>query len=189
MARKAPENGLKVHMRRGFSLRSAVVMFVVLVGLSVVFQSLASSESSETPRDGRKTDDPVSTPDALIPAQGAVGIQVRNTEAGAPAFGPEEVRDYFASTDPPYWDSTAPRPQIENIEFLSALEVESRLGRSIDRPEGSRMCLVTIRGQFVPPLPPGVQAQGRPAPDTVMQLVFDGQTGNLLVFGFPPPER
>ena len=180
-------------MTRAKRIVTGFIMLAALGSLGLLIQSSALPRTARAIgnvlfADAKSTED-IPTPDALIPAQGAVGIRVQTTEAGAPAFGPEEVWDYFASTDPPYWDSTAPRPQIENIEFLSALEVESRLGRSIDRPEGSRMCLVTIRGQFVPPLPPGVQAQGRPAPDTVMQLVFDGQTGNLLVFGFPPPER
>lgn len=180
-------------MRRAKHLLIGLLALVVLLSFGLVVGSSTLSGTAHAIGSALFASEPsgerVPTPDALIPPQGSAAIKPHITAMGTPAFGPQDVRDYFATTAPPYWDSTTPRPVIEAIEFLSAADVESRLGTSTDRPLGALLCLVTIRGQFVPPVPPGVQLQTRPDPNTLMHLVFDGQTGNLLVFGFPPPER
>lgn len=105
--------------------------------------------------------------------------------AGRPSFTEQDVRVYVASHPPSVADPNGPAPVVERVEFLPVEQVESRINHGMSVPKGTLLCLVTISGQWVVPpglLPPGVQAQGTPNPNTVVYQVYDAQTGNFMAW-------
>lgn len=195
-----------MHMRHravaGVALTASVVLIVLAIQqqridvpgtLDVAAGDLTQPTVTveEPPDDSSEglADPGVPVPDNLVAPQGFPAIKPSSTVAGLPAFTTEDVQSYLAENPPPYWDSSTPRPTIVGVEFLSAGEVERRTGTSTDQPDGAVLCLVTVKGQFIPRLPRGVEATFRPDPNTLQHLVFDARTGNLLMVGFPKPTQ
>jgi hypothetical protein len=98
------------------------------------------------------------------------------------------VRAYVKDHPPSFTDSSKPAPTIAKIEFLKTIEAENQLQTSIDgHADGDLVCVVTLHGDFnlsisdvpdVPILPDSPNETGH-----VAQLVFDANTGNLLIEG------
>jgi len=99
---------------------------------------------------------------------------------GKPTFTEDDVRAWVADNPPAAWDSTTPPPVVERVEFLPAREVAAKVNHPVYAPDDAILCLATLSGTWAPELPPGVKPSGSPIPNTVIYLIFDGTTGNLL---------
>ncbi len=115
------------------------------------------------------------------PSEGHPGITPRpNHPAGQAAFTEQDVRDYLQQHPPSLALSSASAPTITKIEFLNVSQAESQLQTSLDgHPSNEVVCVVTLKGDFAVPVPPGVAPESGHAG----VIVFDGNTGNLLVEG------
>jgi hypothetical protein len=123
------------------------------------------------------------------PGHGRPAISPRlGRQAGQPAFTEQDVRAYLEAHPPSLADSSKSAPTITKIEFLTEKEAENQLQTSIDgHADGDLVCIVTLYGDFnlsisnvpnVPILPDSPTETGH-----VAQLVFDANTGNLLIEG------
>lgn len=111
------------------------------------------------------------------PISGRTAVQPSlNTTAGEPAFTPQDVIDFLESDQHPF-EMVPPGktdPIIESIEFMSAGEAGERIGGGgVPTPNETLVCLVTMRGEF--------DANGDYSGNT-SHLVFEGRTGNLLMY-------
>jgi hypothetical protein len=102
---------------------------------------------------------------AIPPRAGAI--------AGGPAFSSADVATYLANHPPTY--AVTP-PTISSVEFVTAEQVNARLRTMTNRPPEYLLCLVTLTGDF------GTIAGAKL---TTGYLVFDAQTGNLLLEAVP----
>jgi hypothetical protein len=114
-------------------------------------------------------------------SDGHPGIPPRSDHpAGQAAFTEQDVRAYLEQYPPSLAASSEPAPTITKIEFLSVSQAEKQLQTSLDGHPGDEMVyVVRLQGDFAVPVPPGVA----PESGHVGVLVFDGNTGNLLVEG------
>lgn len=102
-------------------------------------------------------------------------------EPGAPAFSEQSAADYVLANLLLAPDPDFPPPSILRVEFLPIADVEVRIDHPIAVvPRDALLCLVTVRGVFIPDLPPGVRATGTPDPNAVLYQIYDAQTGNYI---------
>lgn len=180
-------------MRRGYLI---ALIAVVIVAVSGAFAILGQSQGgaavmgtavgSTPPSNSRVPDSQNPELQAAAhgtpqPADGHPGIPPRpNHPAGQAAFTEPDVRAYLQNNPPSLAASSKPAPTITKIEFLSVGQAESQLQTSLDgHPSNEVVCVVTLQGDFGVPVPPGVA----PESGHVGVIVFDGNTGNLLVEG------
>lgn len=101
--------------------------------------------------------------------------------SGGAHFTGDDVKSYIA-THPQMLPAAPgkPAPIVNSVQFLTAGQASALLqGESIGLPDTSLVCLVRVQGTFVNTYtPPGVSNGGT---YTTATLVFDAQTGNLLI--------
>ncbi len=177
---------------------------LVLIGVSVLLIPIvAHADSPPTPTPVAST--PVaSTPVATTPTapRGIPAItpepQLRARAlavAGTAAYSTTatytaaDVRDYLSS-HALFRTTDGSAPIIDAIEFVPAAEASALLrGESIGRPDTTLVCFVKVHGPLIvlrsAPLPmhhPHPVSAKTPMP--VGELIFDAQTGNLLIRGY-----
>jgi hypothetical protein len=107
------------------------------------------------------------------------------------AYGRAEVERYLES-NPRLMRGVpgGPSPKLGTVEFLPARQAGARssTGRSIGRPDDALVCWVELIGPFdvskSVSIPPSLARRSGPlsfAPAPKQILVFDAQTGNLLL--------
>lgn len=108
---------------------------------------------------------------------------IQPTKQGIPAYTVEDVRQYVLTHGFPSGPtlSGAP-PTILEIRFITAHQASSLMrGESADRPDNALVCYVLVQGPF--------DSRGKYEPEPSNdhfekgEMVFDTQTGNLLVWG------
>lgn len=110
------------------------------------------------------------------PGGTAIHPQIVSSDPTLPSFTAADVRAYVSSHPHPDQAIGAVPATITGVEFLPAQAVEARLGGSTGRPATALLCLVTLRGSFAVAGPRGTGWSSN-----VAYLVFDAQTGNILV--------
>ncbi|HLG65101.1 MAG TPA: hypothetical protein VKY19_24420 [Ktedonosporobacter sp.] len=116
-------------------------------------------------------------------------IAIRPTLANGNArFTAADVRAYFQAHPTPPQMSLAPghTAKILSIDFITSKEASQRMkGESVGLPDNALVCYVQLSGPFLLGMisrPPGTKPI--PPSDTAT-VVFDAQTGNILVSGTP----
>lgn len=120
-----------------------------------------------------------------VEASGPIGLPAippsLPVEPGKPAFTEEEAATYalaylMVMPDPDY-----PPPTVLRVEFLPIAEVEVRINHPIAIvPRDALLCLVTIRGKFIPELPHWATPSGPRDRNAVLYQIYDAHTGNYL---------
>ena len=131
--------------------------------------------------------EPAGSPDPIshMPGVEAIPAMVPPDGSGLAqaTFSEDDVRAYLEANPPFDWDPTTPRPGIVSIQFLVARDAEAVIGRAVPRDAEDLLCIVTLRGVFIPRLPPDVTPVATDAMSTVV-VIFDAITGNLLGQGY-----
>jgi hypothetical protein len=123
---------------------------------------------------------------ALIPPKGTphapVGMKALNVRPGAEPFTREDVSGYFQTHNLPRNRGSNADFQVEQLEFLSARELQERLqGVLSGLPDNARVGFVTLRGTIIFTGPPS--ADRKPATFERAYAVFSAATGNLVMVG------
>jgi len=120
-----------------------------------------------------------------VPAIVPITSTADSTVAG---FGTADVERYLGS-HPLFEAAGSGGGRIDKILFTTAGAASALLhGESIGRPDSALVCYVEIQGPLstanIITFPPGSAPKGTPVPAQTGVLVFDAQTGNLLLQGF-----
>jgi hypothetical protein len=123
---------------------------------------------------------------ALVPPKGTplapVGMKALEVKPGPEPFTREDVSRYFQTHNLPRNRGSNADIQVEQLEFLSAGEVRSRLqGVLSGLPEDARVGFVTLRGTIIFTGPPS--ADRKPATFERAYALFSAVTGSLLMVG------
>jgi hypothetical protein len=179
---------MKIIMKKTSVL--AVLSFgIALAGLLCVAMAIgswyteAAVRHTEAPMERIRYDYP--------PGVSAIQPSRHVTDPSQAAYGRAEVEQYLAS-NPRLMRGVpgGPSPKLGTVEFLPAREagVRSSTGRSIGRPDDALVCWVELIGPFdvskSVSIPPFLARKSGPlsfAPAPKQILVFDAQTGNLLL--------
>lgn len=113
---------------------------------------------------------PAITPRASMAAAGATG----------PHFTQADVVQYVAAHPTAVGSiPSAAAPTVMSVQFVTAKQASALLqGESIGLPDSAPVCVVQLKGTFASFAPPGISGPSSGSEET---LVFDGQTGNLLI--------
>ena len=139
-------------------------------------------------------------------AQGAAAITPHikgngSNTTSSPTFTEEDVRQFIAQNGMPNGikTTTGLPPTVSQVLFSTAKQVSSLMKTSISRPDNALVCYVVVRGPFIVNLsmPAGTDQQENTSSSTTsnspaiikVEMVFDGYTGNLLLFRIPPPSQ
>ncbi len=122
----------------------------------------------------------------VLPIEGVSAITVPQVAAGpsTAAFTESAVRQYVMDHQFRTTDGTT--PTIAKVLFIPASEASNLMGgKSIGRPDTTLVCYVEVHGNLSRV---GIVHEISPAstntqPAQVGRLVFDAQTGNLLILG------
>lgn len=159
-------------MRRHVALRGAVAI-VVLSGALLALQQSALPESGANVLVASCTAPPIGVNLGNNP--GSWAIRPRLGITSPPTYTEQDARDYVERSGP--WNPAynAPAPTIADVQFITAQAACGVIGKRINRPDDTLVCLVTLRGDFAILGPPSVRHLGN-----TEYLVFDGTTGNLI---------
>jgi hypothetical protein len=162
-------------MRRYVALRGAVAI-VVLSGALLALQQSALSESGANVLVASCTAPPIRV--NLGNNTGSWAIRPRLGVTSPPTYTEQDARDYVERSGP--WNPAynVPAPTIADVQFVTAQAACGVIGKRINRPDDTLVCLVTLRGDFAILGPPRIAYVGK-----TEYLVFDGLTGNLLGIG------
>jgi len=138
---------------------------------------------------------PAIPPEPQRRAQALANTAAYSTTA---TYTADDVRAYLA-TPPPFRTTDGSPITVTAILFIPASQASALMaGESTGRPDTTLVCYVTVTGSLVMvhSLPPHIRRKQTP-PSTprhtrthtpsklpVGHLVFDAQTGNLLLFGY-----
>lgn len=165
--------------RRSGGVVAIVAVPIALIALALGVQIAGAMAQSAKPGPIKVTSDqnhPIGIP-AITPRAGMA------VAAGAtgPHFTRADVIQYItAHPEITGAVSGKPAPTVTSVRFVTAKQASALLqGESIGLPDSAPVCVVQLRGTFASSFaPPGFNA---PATTDTAILVFDGQTGNLLI--------
>ena len=162
-------------MRLPVSLRGAIVI-VLLSGVLLALQQSALSGSIPNVLVASCTAPPIGV--NLGNDSGSWAIRPRLGATSPPTYTEQDAREYVARSGP--WNPAfnAPAPSIADVQFVTAQAACGVIGKRINRPDDTLVCLVTLRGDFAILGPPRIAHLG-----TTEYLVFDSVTGNLIGVG------
>ncbi|MCO5176816.1 MAG: hypothetical protein M9890_07590 [Thermomicrobiales bacterium] len=169
----------------------AIALVVIALGALTAACGTADADSVANAPELPTATIPVSTPASGSPVssdeycgyvehgssqmQGSPGIQPSLTPSpGNPAFTEADVQAYIDAMQ-----SETPIA-LKSVEFMPACDVARKVGHSVYRPDTELLALVTVTGEWIPSLPPGVKLEGTPVPGTVAYWIFDATTGNKI---------
>jgi len=169
-------------MRTKLLFASLIVAVLCVIG--VVVASNYNAQAQNTASAGQTTR-------ASIPPQsgglGIPAIQPTLPISSSPRFTSADVRAYLSThpfmSGPPVKGAT---PTILEIKFMTSKQASALMrGESVGLPDTAIVCYVKFHGPFTQvnaSVPPG--AKPLPLADTGVEI-FDGQTGNLLMWWTP----
>ncbi|HEX8983592.1 MAG TPA: hypothetical protein VF792_12525 [Ktedonobacterales bacterium] len=176
-------NGSNGATRRRDKLSSGLVS--VLVALPIVFVAIVigmyyvhAAQANGTPPG------PMKITNRPVHRLGIPAIQPRAAAmANGARFTSADVRSYIAA-HPKILEGAPgkPTPTVTSVQFMSAGQASAMMqGESIGLPDASPVCVVTVQGTFS--LTWGPRSTNGATSETVSThiLVFDVQTGNLLI--------
>ncbi len=130
---------------------------------------------------------PAIAPQPRLRAQALANTAAYSTTA---TYTAADVRAFLAA-HPLFQTADGSAPVIDAIDFIPAAQASARLmGESIGRPDTTLVCFVKLHGPIILPhsvmLPthhpvPKRHTHRATTPTRIGQLVFDAQTGNLLL--------
>jgi len=174
------------HLRAAAISTAAIAATLVLAACGTSDPNLGAGESVEptptVPITWTESASPVATADYCGYEEPIVDPSMRGTpdirpsrtpEPGQPAFTEGDVRAWVAAME------SDENPVVKRVEFMSACEVATRIQHSVGEPDDALLALVTLTGNWIPSLPPGVKLVGTPIPGTVAYWIFDA-TGHLI---------
>jgi hypothetical protein len=180
---------MRTSQRSGLALGIAVA---VLAGGVVLGQqdAAAASQSAGLPVTA-PTLPPLPSAPPTYPAQTPQPVQglpaIAPTRPGQiPAFETEAVQAWVTRHPMPGAAPTTTAPTVVQVDCsLNAAQASKVLdGQSVNVPDGTPVCLVTLRGSFTfDDVPPPHGAKVTPPTYTEGFEVFDAMTGNLLMDG------
>lgn len=155
----------------------------VLVALPIVLVAIGMRYVHAAQANGTPPG-PVKITNRPVHSLGIPAIQPRAVvQANGARFTSEDVRSYIAA-HPMILEGAPgkPTPTVTSVRFMSAGQASAMMqGESIGLPDASPVCVVTVQGYFAPMWGPrGTSGATGDAVSTKM-LVFDAQTGNLLI--------
>ncbi len=165
------------------------VLLVALAGVSLVGHSVPSAGAMALVHQGvRQMQRNIITEP---PGVSAIQVSRRVTDPSQAAYGRPEVAQYLASNPGLLRSVPGSRsPQLGTVEFISASQASARLnGEPIGRPNDVLVCWVEILGPLDVSNSISLPAVEKASPSTISPaakeiLVFDAQTGNLLLSTF-----
>lgn len=164
----------------------ALVAIVSLVAITIARPGASSAhQQPATPK-------VIITYPAGIPAIVPLVKVTAKSDSGSPAFTVTDVKNYVAEHGFPGGPVIhGSSPTVVKVLFITARQASMVMhGESIGRPDNALVCYVLLRGPFdtsyisVP-----ITTQQTPTtrkPELFGEMLFDAQTGNLLVWGLPP---
>ena len=150
---------------------------------------LSASSSHPAPIRSRGVVRPeLSTNSNYVPGLPAIQPTKHVASQAEAAFAEADVRQYLAN-HPLFKPATPTGGAVTKVLFITAAQASAMLrGESIGRPDDTLVCLVEVQGPLdmsgvsVPAGIPMDQSKFKPAQTGV--IVFDAQTGNLLITGY-----
>jgi hypothetical protein len=166
-------------------------LFFVVIGAALTLL-LAGATAAATLPSLSPPGKPAGPPSPVLPGAGmssplegipAISPTTKSAAPGTPAFTEDDVRAYLASHSIP--DLTSGHTAtVEQVEFITNRDLRARFGHGSGGPDDRLVCLVTLRGEFSPSLPPALQQRGKPRVTSPMiRHVYDAHTGNRLIEG------
>lgn len=112
--------------------------------------------------------------------QPAIQPKAQVSNLSTAAFTSQDVIEWAKSNPPVGKRISSNTPfTVEKVEFLTSQDIANRLSRSdLGFPSNKLLCYVTIRGTFTISSP-----FSKAKTINTMYLVFDAQSGNLLISG------
>ncbi|HZU70054.1 MAG TPA: hypothetical protein VFA09_22475 [Ktedonobacteraceae bacterium] len=169
-------------MRRTISAAMAGLVLILLVVVGSLFASKQSAaQQSVYPPPPRSNNHGFGFP-ALTP-------HINLSKPNLPTFTAQDVEQYVSQTGSP----VGPLVKGAHLTFIKILFVTSSQasdimgGEYIGLPANAPVCYVVIHGPFLGTnlhLSPSAHIKQPPVVDTT-EIVLDGRTGNLLVWGAP----
>lgn len=122
-------------------------------------------------------------------ASGPGMIAIRPTlSSGNARFTAADVQAYFQAHPAPPQMSLAPgsTAKILSIDFITSKEASQRMnGESVGLPDDALVCYVQLSGPFLLDRVSSPPSAKPIPPSNTATVVFDAQTGNILVSGTP----
>jgi hypothetical protein len=159
----------------------------VCQGLAVVIASglgVVASQAQQPGTGGQPQGLPPSheLPPSVAPTPPKGSAAITPHLAAVPAFTLDDARRYVVTRPLPLGAARDYKPNVTRTEFLTSRQVRERLhGVVTGFPADHVLCYVELQGPFSFPGP-----QGAVATYNRGVLIFDAQTGNLLISGGMP---
>lgn len=164
----------------------SLLVVVLLIG-GIAALVLATNGAGETTTQAPTTAGPPGTSGTQSTAASASQPgepAITPTQKGVPAFTVADVRQYLATHAFPGGPTVSGAPStIVQIVFITSKQASELMqGESIGLPDKALVCYVELHGPFL--LTKAHTPPGQPTPVAPNgELVFDAQTGNLLLWG------
>jgi len=160
--------------------RRVVVSLVLMIGCLF---ALSGCEAQEVKGGPPEQPPPIrNLPQNLSPTVpvGSPAITPRTT--GTPSFSVDDAKQYVATHHVPMGMSRDTKPVITRAEFLTSREVSDLLhGAATGFPADHQLCYVELQGPVTFSGPQGAKVTYNRG-----VLIFDAQTGNLVIGGGLP---
>jgi hypothetical protein len=120
----------------------------------------------------------------MVSSSGPGRPAIRPTQAGTPAFTETDVREYLATNVFPGGVTlSGASPAITEIMFVTSKQASDIMkGEYVGLPHTAPVCYVQLQGPFSSESHSSPKG-ARPATYQLGEMVFDAQTGNLLMWG------
>ncbi len=175
----------------GLALRRlwrARTLIPIVVGGTLLTTAAGVGAAGSAHRPAATTSPPI-PPHARTYPPGLPAIQPRATgvDVAHAAFAEADVRGYLQSHHYFFRTTDGSTPQVAKILFVPSSQASAQMhGESTERPDTTLVCFVELHGSF------SLSSMHRPYGDHradngvahIGQILFDAQTGNLLVWGF-----
>ena len=170
------------------AVRTFVLLALAILAVTGMAYAQASSSHPAPIRSRGVVMPELSTNSNYVPGLPAIQPTKRVASQAEAAFAEADVRQYLAN-HPLFKPATPTGGAVTKVLFITAAQASAMLrGESIGRPDDTLVCLVEVQGPLdmsgvsVPAGIPMDQSKFKPAQTGV--IVFDAQTGNLLITGY-----
>lgn len=157
-----------------------IALPIALIGVALGMQAVHAAQDGGTPPGPVPITSRPSHPLGIPAIKPRTALATRN----GPRFTDADVRDYLAA-HPLILEAApgTPTPIVKSIQFVTAAQASAMMqGESIGLPDTSSVCVVIVQGVFISSYgPPTFNNSGASASVTTKTLIFDAQTGNLLI--------
>jgi hypothetical protein len=168
-------------------LSSLVALALALVGGGLVFAATRAPTTAATPpavAAGPRTRPAPGTP-AIHPTLSGAAV----TRNGGATYTVADVQQYLAANPGAFPPNRPIQPlKVAQIAFMTREQAEANMhGESLDGqvPPGGLVCYVKLTGPFST-VSLSMPAGAKPWTASTGEMVFDAQSGNLIVWGLTP---